>query len=93
MMTTRAISVGLSEILSLIGCAEDYGFQNDVLMDAFATMLGHQLSDEEIEQFASSFLTPEMVSEGYGPEDADEQRERLIAWRNGYCNGANVQAP
>jgi hypothetical protein len=35
----RKLTVELDNVLSLISCAEDYGFKNDVLFDGFREML------------------------------------------------------
>ena len=75
----------LSEVLSLVSCAETYGHTNDVIMGAFARWLGFKCSDEEIDAYADWFATPEAAKQGYGEEDRSAIRERLIAWRDRHC--------
>lgn len=55
----RVLTVPLDDVLSLAHCAEDYGFADDVLLSALGEMSGH-VTDEEIDEYAAGFLTPEM---------------------------------
>lgn len=80
----REIKTALHNILDLVNCAEDYGFQDDVLMTAFRDMTGW-VTDEEIEAFVQGFMTPEMQAKGFGEEDAEAARTRVTEWRNRYC--------
>jgi hypothetical protein len=77
----RKIEIEISEILDLVNCAEDYGFEDDVLFDAFAEFLGYKLSNEEIEIFSKSFLK----EEGYGKEDYNQIKKRLFDFKTKYC--------
>ena len=77
----REIKTDLENILSLIACASDYGFDRDVLFDAFREMLGSNLTEEEIEWYARSI---EQL-EGYGEEDYEVIKERLKDFKNKYC--------
>ena len=81
------VTIPRSEILDLINCAEDYGFQRDVLLDAFAGWLGRSVSDEDITAYIAEYIPPE---KGYGEEDAAATRERLEEFRKRYCDGAKV---
>ena len=74
------IRVDLDDLLSLIACAEDYGFGHPILMDAFRSWLA-PITDAEIEAYAATFLTDERRAQGYGEEDAVEVVERLRAFR------------
>lgn len=74
------VNVDLDDLLSLIACADDYGYGNPVLMDAFRSW-STPITDEEIEAYAASFLTDEQRARGYGEEDADEARTRLRDFR------------
>jgi len=87
----RTVTVELSEILSLVSCADDYGFVNDVLFDALAEFAGYTLSDEEISEFAGSFLEPKQIEAGYGQEDADMAVERLEEWRRRYFDSVRAR--
>ena len=82
--TPRSITVPLSELLSIVSCANDYGHNNDVLMDAIAKWSGW-VTDEEIKGYADWFVTLEAHKQGYKEIDRDESTERLIEWRNRYC--------
>ena len=78
----RIIKTTLENILSLIACASDYGFEDDVLFDAFREMLDSKISNEEIETYARSVE----AMEGYGEEDYDAIKERLKVFKNKYCS-------
>jgi len=78
----RIIKTTLENILSLIACASDYGFEDDVLFDAFREMLDSKISNEEIETYARSVE----AMEGYGEEDYDAIKERLKDFKNKYCS-------
>lgn len=80
----EAVTVPVSDILSLVECAEDYGHANEVLMDGLAEMLGYELSDDEIGGYAAGYLTSEMQAKGYGVESAESAVERLEEWRRRY---------
>ncbi len=77
----RIIKTTLENILSLIACASDYGFEDDVLFDAFREMLDGKLTNEEIEIYARSVES----MEGYGQEDYEAIKKRLKDFKNKYC--------
>lgn len=77
----REIKTDLENILSLIACAVDYGFANDVLFDAFRSMLDSKLTEEEIEWYARLVES----EEGYTEEDYEAIKERLEGFKNKYC--------
>ena len=77
----RQVTTDLEMILSLISCASDYGFEDDVLFDAFRKMLGSKLTDKEIEWYAKSIEE----EEGYGREDYEAIKKRLESFRDKYC--------
>lgn len=74
----RKIELELDEILELIAVADDYGFGD--LKPDFARWIG-SLSDIEIEDHASRFLSPEYAEKGYTEEDYDNVKERLELFR------------
>ena len=78
----REIKTDLENILSLIACAIDYGFERDVLFDAFREMLDSKLTQEEIEWYARS--VEEL--DGYNEEDYEAIKERLECLKNKYCS-------
>lgn len=80
----RELTTTLDNILDLINCAEDYGFYDDVLLCAFANLMKYQLSDEEIENYAKIFLTPEYTKKGYSEEDYEAAIERLKEFKTTY---------
>jgi len=70
-----------SNILDLIVCSIDYGFYDDVLMDAFREMLTW-VDDEEIAEYCT--LTEEHKKQGYAEEDMEVWGERLEGFRDRY---------
>jgi len=76
---SRQVFVEVDTILSLISCAEDYGFEDDVLFDAFSIML-NTLSDKEIETYARTVE----AEEGYGAEDYTVIKGTLNSFKNKY---------
>ena len=78
----RIIKTNLENILDLIVCAKDYGFEKDVLFNAFREMLGSRLTNEEIESHARSVQS----MEGYGKEDYEAVKERLKDFKDKYCS-------
>jgi hypothetical protein len=77
----RKIKTDLENILSLIACASDYGFADDVLFDAFREMLNSKLTYEEIEWYARLIES----KEGYTQEDYKSIKESLEGFKNKYC--------
>ena len=77
----REIKTDLQNILSLITCASDYGFESDILFDSFRTMLDSKLTEEEIEWYAKSIEE----LEGYNEEDYEVLKEKLEGFKNKYC--------
>ena len=75
----RKTTVDLDNILSLISCARDYGFENDVLFDAFSGMMDRKLLNKEIESFSRQYLEDE------GQEDYDAVKEKLQEFKAKYC--------
>lgn len=73
----RIIETNLFNILSLISCAEDYGYARNILYDGLFGMLNYKVSPEDIENYASTFLSPEMKAQGYTQEDYESSLERL----------------
>lgn len=80
----RLVNTSLSEILSLVSCGRDYGFEDEVLFDAFAEWTGW-VKDYEIDEYVAWYVSPEAAEQGYTQEDADEIAERLVEWRGRYC--------
>lgn len=83
-MKNREISINIDDILSLIHCAEYYGFADDVLFTSFRDWLGRKLTDEEIKIFAQEYFTPENRAQGYSEEDYESAVETLNEFRNKY---------
>lgn len=76
----REIKTDLENILSLISCASDYGFEDYVLFVAFKEMIGSKLTEEEIEWYARSVE----AEDGYSEEDYEAIKERLEDFKNKY---------
>ena len=77
----REIKTDLENILSLIACAETYGYDDDVLFDAFRSMLDSKLTESEIEWYARLVES----EEGYTEEDYEAIKETLRRFKNRYC--------
>ena len=82
-MNNRILEIKLDDILELICCADDYGYRNDVLFEAFSLLLT-TLSDEEIENYASTFLSDESKKDGFSEEDYESSKKILLEFRNEY---------
>lgn len=74
----RQITTTLNNILSLISCAQDYGFEDDVLFGAFAEMIGFSISDVEIDAF--------LQAGEFSPEDRRILKNRIVGFREKYCS-------
>ena len=81
-MNSEYCTVSKDLILDLISSSVDYGFDDDVLMSAFAEMLGHSLSDEAIKIYAKSVE----ATEGYTEEDYVCIRDRLMRFKRSHLN-------
>ena len=77
----RIIKTNLENILSLITCAADYGFENDILFDAFREMINGKLTNEEIEIYSRSVE----AMDGYNEEDYKVIKSILKRFKNEYC--------
>jgi len=84
-MIDNKLEVSLYDILDLINSAEDYGFYDDVLMSTFAEWIGGKLSDEDIEEYAQTYLTEEAKSEGYSKDDYEYAIDKLKEFRLEFC--------
>jgi len=82
----KEIKTSLANILSLISCAEDYGFRNDVLFEAFAEMLEYKLENEDIERYAMSVK----MQDGYTQEDYDTIKKKLTDFQEEYCKNKHM---
>jgi hypothetical protein len=78
----REIKTDLENMLSLIACADTYGYAHDVLFDAFRGMLNSKLTYEEIEWYARLVES----EEGYTEEDYEAIKEPLVVFKNKYCS-------
>lgn len=85
-MKEREITIPISEILSLISCADTYGFRDDVLFVAFAQYLNFQLTDKEILDYASWFLSDEAKSQGFSREDFLDIKNTLGKFKDDYID-------
>jgi len=80
-MSKEYVTIPRKEILGLISCAEDYGYTT-LLPDFFKWL--DSVSDEEIENYAKWFKSEEAQKKGYGEEDYETSKERLIEYRKKY---------
>lgn len=71
----RKVEVEISWALSLINCAEDYGF-TEIVPDLLDLIGGFTL--KELDEFATeAFLSGEAQAQGYSDEDYESCIERL----------------
>lgn len=82
-MKERTVSTNLNNILSLVSCAHQYGYNDSILMSSLYDICG-VVSDEEIDAYADSFMTEEMQKKGYSKEDRDESKGTLMEWKRRY---------
>ena len=75
------ISIDRLDLLDLINCSFDYGFNNNVLLTSFADWLEY-LNDSEIELYARELLKDSM----YDEEDYNKARERLLKFKKVYLS-------
>lgn len=76
----RTLQIELDDILSLISCAEDYWYEDNVLFDWFAWQMWRVLSDEEIEEYSRTIEAEEWFWE----EDYEQIKERLTNFKTKY---------
>ena len=79
----RQITTPLDNILSLISSAHDYGFDDTILMNAFAEMLNYKLSSEEIEVYARAV---EATDWSWGEEDYEMVKQTLERFKIVFIN-------
>jgi hypothetical protein len=78
----RDLTINLQDILTLIHSAEVQGLDNELIFGGFVQWIGQlSISDQEIEEYARGFLTPEMLRAGYGLDDYEGARTILQAFR------------
>jgi len=75
----RKLNVNVDDILSLIACAEDYGFIDNVLFSSFSDFLNNKLSDEEIKLFLDGFNRDD-----YSDEDLLHIKNILLEFRRDF---------
>ncbi|MFA5026048.1 MAG: hypothetical protein WC503_06085 [Candidatus Shapirobacteria bacterium] len=81
----RPITIPLEELLDLLSCAEDYGFDDDIFYN-FVFSYINPLTDEEIEEFAQTFLTEAAIRKGYGEEDYQNIKYKLTKLKETYTH-------
>jgi hypothetical protein len=86
-MSGRTCNVPFFDLLGLIACAQDYGHTNDVCMSTLMEWVG-LISDQDIADYTAWLLEDPR----YGDEDAEQNAERLTAWRDKYQRKENPDA-
>lgn len=81
MSDKRTVTIEFEDLLDVVNCAETYGYDRAVLLDAIAAWCDRRVSDAEIDTYAACFLT----MKGYGVEDQRAAQVQLRAWRDRYC--------
>ena len=80
-MSKRVINQ--DDLLSLINCGEDYGHWNAVCMSALVNWAA-PITDEDIQRFASCFISEEGLAQGYTEEDYTEAVDKIETARSTY---------
>lgn len=68
----KYLNISRLEILDLISCARDYGFENDVLFSSFASWLV-KITDGEIDEYCIKYLP----SPTYEEDDINNAKDRI----------------
>ena len=66
------------DVISMVHCRHTYGHNNQISNHFFWSLLGEQLSDIEINEYAASV----MRQNGCTQEDYDDAVENLTEWRD-----------
>lgn len=65
-------------VMEMINCRFDYGHANQITDHFFWSLLGKELSDDDIRQYADDLIS----EDGYTQEDWDCAIEQLTQWRD-----------
>lgn len=76
-----SVTTSLHNMLSIISVAEDYGYDDIILMESLSGILEY-LTDDEIESYARSVGD----MEGYGEGDYISVKEKLETFRRNYID-------
>ncbi len=76
----KNVIVPVSEILSIVSCAESYGFDDDVLLSTLAEWLEKIITEDDLEQYSRELSK----KDGYGEEDYHACLDTLTEWYNTY---------
>ena len=76
----KKVETEVNNILSLVSTSMDYGFDDDVFLDAMAEILDYNLSEKEIEAYA--FF--EYKQEGATEEDYTAIKTKLHIFKERY---------
>lgn len=79
----RIVKTDLFNILDLINCVETYGFGDDVFYSSMFDLI-RPVGNIEIRDYASRYMTPELLSQGYTDEDYDAAILNLTTLRDRY---------
>lgn len=80
-MLTDTLTTTRYDIIDMICCRETYGHTNQICNHFFWSLLGNNISIEEIEDYSTSFLLPSMKIHGYDIEDAEDFKETLTNFK------------
>lgn len=83
----KTATVELDDILSLVSCARTYGYEDDVLFDAFAAWaIEAGIVDEDCKAYADDFLSEKSKAQGYTEEDRNESLESVMEWKKKFVD-------
>lgn len=77
----REIKTDLENVLSLIVCADDYGFADNAISGAFKNILNSKLTEGEIEWYARLVES----EDGNTKDDYEAIKKRLTYFKEKYC--------
>lgn len=77
----RKVEIGVEDLFGLIHAAEDVGC-GEYIPDLIKLAGG--ISNEDIEEYANSFLTDEYKAKGYTEEDYEDAKDKLTEYQNRY---------
>lgn len=79
----KSVKSDLNDLLRLVDHALDYQYDADHFYEQMANLIKH-LSNEEIENYASWYLTEEADEKGYSKIDYDKCRDKLEEFKKQY---------
>lgn len=77
---SRELTVDLDDLLSLVNCAEDFGFGSSMFYGAMRDWAG-KVTKKEIRAYAKALA----ATEGYSEDDGESAEYNLMRWKETYA--------